>query len=301
MRRAIPSTATLIAFDAAARHESFTRAAAELSLTQSAICRQIAALESQLGVALFERTRRGVKLSQAGQAYARKVAQRLTELERDALAVMAGEGSGAVIELAVVPTFGTRWLLPRLPAFQRQHPGVQVHLHTRTRPFLFEGSGLDAAIYAGDGHWPGAQTQLILPETLVAVCAPSLLPTGRPLDAQPLSRLPLLQQTTRPYAWRRWFEQAGVQTDADVKGPRFEQFSMSIQAAVQGMGVALVPEIFVGEELADGRLIPAADARLSSELAYYLVQPERAPLAGGLKAFGEWLSLQRPAAPGLAC
>lgn len=289
MRRAIPSTATLIAFDAAARHESFTRAAAELSLTQSAVCRQIAALESQLGVALFERTRRGVKLSQAGQAYARKVAQRLAELERDALAVMAGEGSGAVIELAVVPTFGTRWLLPRLPAFQRQHPGVQVHLHTRTRPFLFEDSGLDAAIYAGDGHWPGAQTQLILPETLVAVCSPGLLPEGRPLAPAALARLPLLQQTTRPYAWRRWFEQAGVQTDADVKGPRFEQFSMSIQAAVQGMGVALVPEIFVGDELADGRLLPAAHARLGSELAYYLAVPDRRAVSPGVRELSRWL------------
>lgn len=290
MRRAIPSTATLIAFDAAARHESFTRAAAELSLTQSAVCRQIAALESQLGVALFERTRRGVKLSQAGQAYARKVAQRLAELERDALAVMAGEGSGAVIELAVVPTFGTRWLLPRLPAFQQQHPGVQVHLHTRTRPFLFEGSGLDAAIYAGDGHWPGAQTQLILPETLVAVCAPSLLPGGRPLAPAALARLPLLQQTTRPYAWRRWFEQAGVQTDVDVMGPRFEQFSMSIQAAVQGMGVALVPEIFVSEELAEGRLLQAADARLGSDLAYYLAVPERRAVSEGVRKLSAWLA-----------
>ncbi|MCH2241578.1 MAG: LysR substrate-binding domain-containing protein [Aquabacterium sp.] len=290
MRRAIPSTATLIAFDAAARHESFTRAAAELALTQSAVCRQVAALEAQLGVALFERTRRGVRLSQAGQAYARKVAQRLAELERDALAVMAGEGSGAVIELAVVPTFGTRWLLPRLPDFQRRHPGVQVHLHTRTRPFLFEGSGLDAAIYAGDGHWPGAQTRLILPETLVAVCSPRLLPGGRMGDAAALARLPLLQQTTRPYAWRRWFEQAGVQTDADVQGPRFEQFSMSIQAAVQGMGAALVPEIFVAEELADGRLVQAAPARLQSELAYYLAVPERRAEPVAVRQLAAWLA-----------
>lgn len=297
MRRAIPSTATLIAFDAAARHESFTRAAAELSLTQSAVCRQIAALESQLGVALFERTRRGVKLSQPGQAYARQVAWRLAELERDALAVMAGEGSGAVIELAVVPTFGTRWLLPRLPAFLRQHPGVQVHLHTRTRPFLFEGSGLDAAIYAGDGHWPGAHTQLILAETLVPVASPALLPGGQPVGAHALAQLPLLQQTTRPYAWRRWFEQAGVQTDADVQGPRFEQFSMSIQAAVQGMGVALVPEIFVSEELADGRLVRAGEAQLASELAYYLAVPERRAVPEAVRTLSAWLVEPLPGAP----
>lgn len=292
MRRTIPSTTTLIAFEAAARHQSFTRAAAELALTQSAVCRQIGALESQLGVALFQRTRRGVALTEAGSAYARKVAQRLQELERDALETMAGEGGGAAIELAVVPTFGTRWLLPRLAGFQRAHPGVQVHLHTRTRPFLFDDSGLDAAIYAGDGHWPGAQTQLILREQLVPVCAPSLIAPRKKLAVVQLADYPLLQQTTRPYAWRRWFEAAGVQAVSDVQGPRFEQFSMSVQAAMQGMGIALVPDLLIEEELAQGRLVRAVPDAFASDRAYYFAVPERRPVADAVRRFGAWLQEQ---------
>lgn len=134
MRRKIPSTAALQAFDAAARHESFTRAADELALTQSAICRQIAALEDFLGVALFRRTRRGVRLTEAGISYSRKVAARLDAVERDTLSVMAHRGSGATLEIATVPTFATRWLLPRLPAFLAGHPDVTVNLSTRPRP-----------------------------------------------------------------------------------------------------------------------------------------------------------------------
>src|SRR5574337_1486071 len=134
MRKKIPSTAALLAFEAAARHESFTRAADELSLTQSAICRQIGALEDFLGVALFRRPRRGVQLTEAGQGYSRQIAPRLDAVERDTLSVMAHHGTGSTIELAVVPTFATRWLLPRLGGFYRQNPAVRVNMSTQTRP-----------------------------------------------------------------------------------------------------------------------------------------------------------------------
>jgi DNA-binding transcriptional LysR family regulator len=289
VKRRIPSTSALTAFDASARHESFTRAAEELALTQSAVCRQVAGLEAMLGVKLFRRTRRGVKLTDEGRGYAGRVAERLDALERDTLELMAGAGGTPVIELAVVPTFGTRWLLPRLPQFM---PGaVQINLHTRTRPFLFDDTHFDAAIYAGDGHWPGCITRKVLAERLIAVCSPTLtatMPVPHTLAA--LARLPLLQQTTRPHAWRRWFEAGGLACDGDLRGPRYEQFSMSVQAAVLGLGVALVPDFMVEEELAQGRLLQPIPQAHDSDRAYYFVVPEGREHDPVLARFGDWLA-----------
>ena len=136
MRKRLPSTQALRAFEAAARHESFTRAAQELSLSQGAICRQVASLETLVGVPLFQRARRGVRLTDAGERYSRLVRRQLDALERDTQAVMAHQGGG-VLELAVVPTFATRWLLPRLAALRAEPPGVQANMATRTHQFLF--------------------------------------------------------------------------------------------------------------------------------------------------------------------
>lgn len=289
MKRRIPSTAALVAFDASARHESFTRAADELALTQSAVCRQVAGLESMLGVKLFRRTRRGVKLTDEGRGYAVRIAERLDALERDTLELMAGAGGLPVIDLAVVPTFGTRWLLPRLPQFMAG--AVQVNLHTRTRPFLFDDTHFDAAIYAGDGHWPGCVTHKVLSERLIAVCSPALIaPARAPISPDDLTRLPLLQQTTRPHAWRRWFEAGGLACDGDLRGPRYEQFSMSVQAAVLGLGVALVPDFLVADELAQGRLCQAVPQAHDSDRAYYYVVPEGREHEPLLARFGRWLA-----------
>jgi DNA-binding transcriptional LysR family regulator len=289
MRRRLPSTTALVAFEAAARHRSFTLAAEELALTQSAVCRQIAGLEATLGVKLFRRTRRGVTLTPAGVEYGRRVAARLDALEADALDVAAGDGGErGVIELAVVPTFATRWLLPRLPDLARAAPHLQLNLHVRTRAFLFDGSGLDAAIHAGDGPWAGCRSVPLMGERLVPVCSPALVPRGRRLSAAALGRLPLLQQTTRPDAWRRWFAHAGVDVDGDLRGPRYELFSMSLEAAVHGLGVALVPDIFVADELASGRLVQPVATAFDSDRRYHLVVPEGAATPA-LDAFERWL------------
>ena len=258
-------------------------------MTQSAVCRQVAGLEAMLGVKLFRRTRRGVKLTDAGRGYAGKVAEWLDVLERDTLELMSGAGGTPVIELAVVPTFGTRWLLPRLPQFM---PGaVQVNLHTRTRPFLFDDTEFDAAIYAGDGHWPGCVTHKVLSERLIAVASPALVAQQpAPLTLEALARLPLLQQTTRPHAWRRWFEAGGVACEGDLRGARYEQFSMSVQAAVLGLGVALVPDFLVEEEIAQGRLCQAVPQAHASDRAYYFVIPEGREQDTLLARFGTWLA-----------
>lgn len=177
MRRKIPSTTALISFEAAARHESFTKAAQELSLTQGAICRQIASLEEFLSVELFRRSRRGVKLTEAGLSYSRRVATQLDAVERDTLSVMGQQGAN-VIELAVVPTFGTQWLLPRLKDFQHKHPEVTVNLTNRTRPFLFADTDFDAAIYFGDADWSGTESHRLMGKTRCLFAARTCLTPG---------------------------------------------------------------------------------------------------------------------------
>jgi LysR family glycine cleavage system transcriptional activator len=296
MRRKIPNTGALIAFEAAARHESFTKAAEDLALTQSAVCRQIAGLEDFLGVALFRRTKRGVKLTAAGLTYSRQVAARLDAVEHDTLALMAHQGQGATLELAVVPTFTTKWLLPRLAKFLRAHPGITVNLTTSTRPFLFADTEFDAAIYFGDAGWPGTEAHYLMRENPVPVCSPRLLAPlsrkKRKLDPEDMMTLPLLQQSTRPYAWRHWFASAGVQASQDMAGPRYELFSMLAQAAMHDMGVALIPPMMIEDELASGRLVVACNHAYLSDKAYYLIFPEGKAETAALHDFKKWLEAE---------
>ncbi|TNF85718.1 LysR family transcriptional regulator [Pseudomonas sp. ICMP22404] len=288
MRRKIPSTAALISFEAAARHESFTKAAQELSLTQGAICRQIASLEDFLSVELFRRSRRGVKLTEAGLSYSRRVATQLDAVERDTLSVMGHTGAN-VIELAVVPTFGTQWLLPRLKDFQKQHPEVTVNLTNRTRPFLFADTDFDAAIYFGDADWSGTESHKLMGENPMPVCSPALLGDRSNLTPQAIAELPLLQQTTRPYAWRQWFNAQDLNVARDLTGPRYELFPMLAQAAMHDMGIALIPPFLIQRELAEKRLVVANSNALSSIKAYYLMIPERKVESASLRAFRDWL------------
>ncbi len=298
MRRKIPSLQALACFDAAARHESYTRAAQELALTQSAVSRQIGALEEFLGLALFRRTRHGVALTPAGADYARQIAPRLQALERDTLEAMSRQGSAGTLALAAVPTFATRWLLPRLPALAAAHPELVVHIETRTRPFLFADTEFDAALYSGTpeqvANWAGTQATLLIEEEVVPVCAPALLRGRKRPQPRDLAALPLLQQSTRPEAWRQWFEAMGVEAPLALAGPRYELYSMTAAAAAEGLGLALVPRLLIEPELARGELVVACPKPLRSGRAYWLVTPERGEPRPALAAFATWLRRQAP-------
>jgi len=293
MRRKLPSTQALVCFEAAARHESFTKAAHELALTQSAVYRQVTGLEDFLGVKLFRRARHGIVLTEAGLNYSRLVARRLDAVERDTLAVIGrGEASG-VIDLAVVPTFAARWLLPRLQAFRDRHPGIVVNLETSTRPFLFADTDFDAALYAGTpadiANWPGTVAIALMPEIVVPVCSPTLIAPRRRLTPAQVAALPLLQQSTRPYAWRQWFEAQGVTGARDLDGPRFDLFSMLAVAAARAMGAALMPTMLIEAELARGELVAPCDRPLHGGRSYHLVMPERKAGSPALERFRDWL------------
>ncbi|MDB5820234.1 MAG: LysR family transcriptional regulator [Rhizobacter sp.] len=294
MRRKIPSTQALACFEAAARHESYTRAAQELSMTQSAISRQITALEVFLGVTLFKRTRHGVALTPIGLGYARQIGRRLDALERDTLDAMTHQGRGASLSLAAVPTFATRWLLPRLADLATLHPDIVVHIETRTRPFLFAETEFDAALYAGTheqlANWPGTRAVVLMAEEVLPVCSPRL--PGWHADLQPadVAKLPLLQQSTRPDGWRQWFDAAGVDAPQGLAGPRYELFSMTAMAASHGLGAALIPRMLIEPELASGELVIACNRPLIGERSYFLVTPEQAEEREALKAFRGWLT-----------
>ncbi|MGI4779348.1 MAG: LysR substrate-binding domain-containing protein [Janthinobacterium lividum] len=298
MRRKIPPLQTLLCFDAAARHESYTRAAQELALTQSAVSRQIAFLEEFLGTTLFRRARHGVELTAGGRAYSRQVAARLEAIERDTLDAMARHDASGVLSLAAVPTFATRWLIPRLPDFARRWPDVVVHIETRTRPFLFHDTEFDAALYAGTRtqvtNWPGTQAVRLLGEDVVPVCSPALLKqyvAGPRKEATPaeIAGMPLLQQSTRPDGWRHWFDAHGVNAPLARSGPRHELFSMLAVAAAHDLGMALIPTLLIEEELARGELVVACADTPKGERNYYLVMPESARDFPVLERFRDWL------------
>ena len=289
MRRKIPGTDLLIAFETAARHQSFTRAAEELSLTQSAVCRQISSLESYLGVSLFNRIKKRVSLSEAGQLYARQVREYLRRIEHDTLSLMAHRGAGGVLELATIPTFAARWLIPRLGSFHSQNPEITRDLTTRAEPFMFNDTSFDAAIHYGDPVWPGAIAEYLFGEEMIPVCCPALLKGRSRIEPEELICMELLHQSARPDAWRQWFEAAGVDNVNAMGGARYELFSMLIVAARAGLGVALVPRFFVGEELDSGELVILNPCVLRSKRSYYLVYPENRAGSAPLKAFCDWI------------
>lgn len=293
MRRKIPSLHALLAFDAAARHQNFTRAADELALSESAISRQISGLEANLEIKLFSRTKGRVTLTQAGLVYSEQVKQSLDRIERDTLEVMAHEGKGGVIELAVLPTFASQWLIPRLGNFLRQHPGVTINMSACTGEFLFKDTRFNAAIYFGESNWPGVETHYLFSEQGVPVCAPDLISRKRRMTARILSTYPLLHSARRPDDWYNWFLATGVSDANAMRGPRFELHSMLISAACAGMGLALVPRFLVSEQLRSGALVIPFDYSLVAPKAgYYFAAPVAGQLAKPLVLFREWLQAE---------
>lgn len=286
-RKLLPSTSALAAFDAVARLSSFSAAATELSLTQSAISRQVGVLEEQLGVQLFERGGRGVSLTPAGKAYARSIGNALSAIRSASLEAMT-RMHGNVLNLAILPTFGTRWLLPRIPEFVSKHPGIILNFATRIGQFDFEREGLDAAIHIGQPNWPGAECRFLMDETVVPVCSPQFLKDNPVSSAADLQRLPLFHMASRPGAWEHWFESLGLRGASD-RGMRFEQFSNVAQACTAGLGVALVPTFLIRSELEAGQLVPAFDHEIKSPSAYYLVAPTGKSNYAPVAAFSEWL------------
>lgn len=291
MRRAfIPSADTLIAFECAARHLSFTRAAEELHLTQGAISKQVRHLETRLGVELFRRVRQRIVLTDAGRIYLHDIRGALEQMTSATRQVMSYAGSADVLNLAVLPTFGTRWLAPRLAEFGRKYPDAGLNLSVRLQPFDFDEEPFDGAIHHGDPVWAGAIAERLFAEEVVPVASRIFKERHDIRSPQDLARVPRLQLATRPLAWRQWFDLAGVETDTAFQGARFEQFVMISEAAIHHAGAALMPKLFIEDELASGRLVRLFDLSLDQHTAYYFVYPEGRTMRPVVSAFRKWLT-----------
>ncbi|OAN80645.1 LysR family transcriptional regulator [Sulfitobacter sp. EhC04] len=288
-RRFLPSISALLAFEAVARLGAATRAAEELALTQSAISRQLKTLEEQLGVELLTRQGRQLVLTEAGQSYVRHVRDILNRLAQASVAARTNPMGGA-LNLSILPAFGMHWLAPRLRDFARSHPEVTVNLSTRLKPYAIEDSTFDAAIHFGREDWPGVSYLPLMPEIVVPVCSPDLMQAPVRNAAEMLNH-PLLHLEARPKGWARWLAALGV-GDEPPAGMVFDQFSTMAQAAIHGLGVALLPTFFADPYLRDGQLILASDQTTQSIGSYYLVWPRDRDTGAALGSFITWLAAQ---------
>ncbi len=287
-----------MAFETAARHGSFARAADELSLTEGAISRQIARLEAFLGVTLFERIGNRVRLLPNGERYAAQVRGLLDRLERDSQYLMGQPSGSASLDIATIPTFAMRWLIPRLPRFQQRHPNITVHLAERMEPFVLAGSGFDAAIHFEHPAWTGMRTCSLLHEVLVPVCHPMLLEESG--EAASLDTLPRLHRRQNPDAWQRYSRESGIALSNPAIGARYDLHSMLIEGALAGLGVALVPRLYVEAELAQGRLVAPWPEGKTIAKTFCLVLPAPIELsAAPVRAFAEWIMDEAQAMQGM--
>ncbi|CAI8779678.1 LysR family transcriptional regulator [Pseudomonas soli] len=291
-KRLVPSMTALQCFEAAARHLSFTRAAEELHLTQSAVSKQVAQLEEMLRHHLFLRIRRRLQLTPAGSLYLAEVNKILTQVDMSSRYVLSYGSQTEVLKVATQPSFGVRWLIPHLKGFGKRHPNLHLDIRNEMEPFALLQGSADVVFFYGQGTWPGATCIKLFGEEVVPVCAPELL-QGRTLpDAGAVAELVLLQSTSRPQAWHEWFLEQGLHTNNSYHGPRFDTFYMALSAAQAGCGVALVPSYLVAKELAEGSLVLAWDHAMKSNGAHYLAYAEHAAEVPKVRALVEWVAEQ---------
>ena len=285
-RRYLPDMKTLVTFECAARHGNFTRAAEELSLTQSAVSRQVRDLEEQVGKPLFERVRGRVVITPAGDAFLKEVHQLLRQAETTMRHITAGAQGETVLSVNALPTFAMRWLMPRLPDFLSNHPGTRFDVTTRRDVFDFETTQCDLAIHYGQPIWPGAVCTYFCSEVVLPVVGGPLR-GNRLHGAQDLKDAPKIHLTERPGLWSDWFEEQGMTLENANEGHWFDQFSLTIEAVKAGLGYALVPGYLIEAELRSGELKVALDIPFSTDNAYYIAVPEGR--SEQVRAFIDWL------------
>lgn len=272
-RRYLPSYSVLRSFESAARHESFTLAAKELSLTQSAISRQVKELEAILGVDMFRRVGRRVILTRAGQKLAFDLSVDLENIRRTVMRAISAGNLNSTLRVATLPGFASRWLVPRLGHFSSAHPNIEVSLSSRLTIFDLDVEHFDLAIHFGEQNWPNGELRHLCKEVMVPVASPDFVTQYGIHSLDDLKSAPLLHLTTRPLAWQEFFDQAGCADENFIKGKYFDQFSMIISGAVASLAAALIPSYLIEQELKSGALQILTEESLTTEESYYLVTP----------------------------
>jgi LysR family transcriptional regulator, glycine cleavage system transcriptional activator len=291
-----PPLADLNAFEAAARHLSFTRAAAELGVTQGAVSQRIRRLEDMLELRLFERLTRALVLTGHGRVLAGAVCDGLARID-EGLAEIGRQRTPeetATLTVSVTSAFASKWLLPRLARFQERHPSIEVRIAAEDRFADFVSDGVDLGIRFGRGFYPGLSTTLLMPDIVFPVCNPLLLNEGTLLTSpEDLLRCVLLHDVAAEHDgsgcdWLAWFESTGLQVER-LEGLRLSPGQLVLEAAVNGLGIALGRATLVSNELAEGRLIRPLQHSVTSNFSFYLVQRPKADSGAHLSAFVEWL------------
>lgn len=283
----LPSLNGLRAFETVARHMSFTKAAAELNVSQTAVSHQIRRLEAELGSPLFLRRNDGLALSEVGQAYLPCVRSAFQDLRFATEQIMASNSK--VLTVSTLVSVASKWLLPRLPAFQRAFPAIDVRISASTDWVDFRSSGIDAAIRYGHGDWKGLQADFLMSDEIFPVCSPALAQSlNSPAE---LANHTLLQVSgVTAGDWATWLSAAG-QAPQLAEGPRltFDLALMAVQAAVDGQGVCIGRSTYVADDLRAGRLVIPFELRLRDALGFYLVAPVETAQAEKIAAFRSWL------------
>lgn len=289
MSARLPSLTGLRAFEAAARHLSFTRAAEELNVTQTAISHQIRRLEDQLGLKLFVRRHRALGLTQAGAAYLPAVSGAFDDLRRATARITAARDEG-VLTVSTLPTLAAKWLVPRLMEFQERHPDIEVRLTTTTALVDLRRDDVDLAIRYGRGAWPGLRADFLMNDELFPVCAPDYPQKAGPLDSPAdLANHTLLHVSPNPESWRQWLTAAGY---PDLQGRRNITFDLQLtamEAAMDGMGVAIARTRTAERDLKAGRLIRPFALTAPLGAGFYVVVPEEEADLPKIAAFRNWL------------
>ncbi|MGE0723390.1 MAG: transcriptional regulator GcvA [Alphaproteobacteria bacterium] len=297
--RRLPPLNALRAFEAAARHGSFTRAAGELNVTPAAISHQVKTLEDYLQVVLFRRERQGLQLTDAGNAYLPGVRAGFERLV-DAMDELAAVGQHGVLTVSVAPSFAAKWLVPRLDGFQAAHPDIDVRISASMTLVDFSVGDVDVAIRYGAGNYPGLESQLLIRDTVYPVCSPGLLEGEHPLRGpEHLHHHALLHDDSPDNddscpTWPMWMKAAGIEGVDGHRGPRFNQASLVLEAAILGRGVALAKSTLADADIESGRLVKPFDLTLPVRFAYYVVHPPAKGLLPKVRQFKDWLHAQAP-------
>ncbi|MDP9900195.1 LysR substrate-binding domain-containing protein [Variovorax ginsengisoli] len=290
LRRLNPPLNLLRAFSTVARFGGVSRAAEALHLTQGAVSKQVQELERWIGVPLFERSRKRLTLTPAGERYEKAVRAVLARLEAATLELITSGDGGGALHLSTLPTFGAKWLIPRLPDFQRVHPQITLHFVPFVHGYDFQRPELDCSILFGDGHWPGARSHYLAGQD-VALIAPRTGLAEVPIRSpQDLARCTLLRHVSVPQSWLQWSEAHGVRGLDPLAGPQFDQFQTMIRAVMVGMGVALVPRCLVQDEIGSGLVEePLPGGGYRGDTGYWFCYPEGRGQLATLGHFRNWL------------
>jgi LysR family glycine cleavage system transcriptional activator len=290
MTTQLPSLNGLRAFEAAARHRSFTRAAAELNVTQTAISHQIRRLEEQLGIRLFLRRNRALELTREAESYLPAIRAAFEDL-RQATARLRRVDRDDLLIVTTMAALAAKWLVSRVAAFQDAHPGIEVRITTSTHLVDFRREAVDMGVRYGRGNWPGLRAQWLMAEDIFPVCSPALLNGDKPLRRpEDLVHHTLLHATISRDDWRLWLTAAGQPTTlVERRGLSFDQSFMALQAAIDGLGVALGRTRFVEADIAAGRLVVPFELVLPAEAGFYIVAPEETADTPKIKLFRDWL------------